>query len=490
MSKFSLTAVSAALAVLGLASCSMGTPYQRPAAELPAAWEAKSGTALAKADTALSADKFGAEWWKVYADPRLERVVEDALLYNSNLLLAMARVDEARAQLGIVGSDESVGVGATFGRSRSESSARTGTLPAGAPRERNNYRAALNVSYELDLWGRLRSSTKAAQADLLATEAARNGVRNVLIADVAQTWFALRALDEQVAAAQRSIGTRGEGVALQKKRYDAGVISFFELSQLQSELSAAQAQLPALERARQRAHTALAVLLGRTPKEIFEQRGPVVVSSTGADAASDKAMVPVVVPAGLPSELLLRRPDLVQAEQGLIAANARIAAARASLFPAISLTGMLGSESQALGDLFTGPAGIWSLAAGLAQPIFQGGRLRAAVDAAESRERQAVLRYQQAIQGAFKDVRDAIDGQTLARQQLDAENSRVDSLRDTYRLARMRYENGVASLLDVLDAERGLLAAELSRADALRAQRAAVADLFKALGGGWEQAVK
>jgi len=478
MNKFSLTAVSA---LLVLAGCTTGTPYQRPAAELPAAWEVRS-------DVALAADRFGAEWWKVYADPRLDRVVEDALLYNSNLLLAMSRVDEARAQLGIVASDESVGVGATFNRSRSQSSSTSGTLPPGAQRERNNYRAGLNVSYELDLWGRLRSSTRAAQAELLGTEAARNGVRNVLVADVVQTWFALRALDEQVAVAQRSIGSRGEGVALQKKRYDAGVISFFELSQLQSELSAAQAQLPALERSRQRAHTALAVLLGRSPKEIFEQRGPVSASS-GADAAPEKA-VPVVVPAGLPSELLLRRPDLVQAEQGLIAANARIAAARASLFPAISLTGMLGSESAALGDLFTGPAGIWSLAAGLAQPIFQGGRLRAAVDAAESRERQAVLRYQQAIQGAFKDVRDAIDGQMLARQQLDAENSRVGSLRDTYRLARMRYDNGVASLLDVLDAERGLLAAELSRADALRAQRAAVADLFKALGGGWEQAAK
>ncbi len=484
MNKFSLSttsttsAVCAALvAVLVSAGCTMGEPYQRPAAELPAAWEFADGAAT------NAVDRYGADWWKVYADPRLDRLVEDALLYNSNLLLAMSRVDEARAQLGIVASDESVGVDATFGRARTESSARTGTLPPGVPRERNDYRAALNVSYELDLWGRLRSATAAARADLLATEAARNGVRNVLIADVVQTWFALRALDEQVLSAQRSIATRSEGVALQKKRYDAGVISFFELSQLQSELAAAQAQLPSLERSRQRTHTALAVLLGRTPKEIFEQRGPAV-------AESDGAAVPVVVPGGLPSELLLRRPDLVQAEQGLIAANARVAAARASLFPAISLTGMLGSESAALGDLFTGPAGIWSLAAGLAQPIFQGGRLRAGVEATESRERQATLRYQQAIQNAFKDVRDAIDGQTLARQQLEAENSHVESLRDTYRLARLRYDNGVASQLDVLDAERGLLAAQLSRADALRAQRAAVADLFKALGGGWEQAVK
>jgi multidrug efflux system outer membrane protein len=242
------------------------------------------------------------------------------------------------------------------------------------------------------------------------------------------------------------------------------------------------------------------VLLGRSPKEIYDISLPTAfaeAAATYAIASTNSALSPssvpsansaslVVVPTGLPSDLLLRRPDIVAAEQRLIAMNARIAQARASLFPAISLTGMLGSESASLSDLFTGPAGIWSLAAGVLQPIFAGGRLRAGVEAAESRERQALIQYQQTIQGAFKEVRDAIDGQILARQQLESETRRAESLRDTYRLARLRYDNGVTSQLDVLDAERSLLAAELNRADALRAQRAAVADLFKALGGGWD----
>ncbi len=472
-----------------LTSCSSGPGYQRPASELPADWN--PGTQAQTVQT-LKADAPGSKWWALYGDLQLNELVEEALARNSNLQLAVARVDEARAQLGITQSNQSVGVDGTFSRSRNESSAATGTLPPGLPRERNDYRAAINVSYELDLWGKLRSATEAARADLLATEAARDIVRTALAADVVQAHFAQRALDEQVAATRRSIATRGEGVGLQQKRYEAGVISKLDLGQLQSELAAAEAQLPALERRRLQTQTALAVLLGRTPREIFESTRPSAPSTTATTTAlPDKSnaapvVVPIVVPEGLPSDLLLRRPDIVQAEQRLIAVNARLAQARASLFPAITLTGMLGSQSQALDNLFTGPAGIWSLAAGVLQPIFQGGRLRAAVEAAESRERQTVIQYQQSIQNAFKEVRDALDGQVLARRQLEAESSRADRLRETYSLARLRYENGVASLLDVLDAERSLLAAELNRADALRAQRAAVADLFKALGGGWE----
>ena len=476
--------ISAVIISALLASCTIGKDYKRPEAELPAGWST-GDTALSGS---MSTDKAGAKWWTLYADSQLNTLVEEALSRNGNLQLAVARVDEARAQLGITQSAQSVGVDGSFSRARSESSAATGTLPPGLPRERNDYRAALNVSYELDLWGRLRSATEAARADMLATEAARDTVRTALAADVVQAYFGLRSLDEQVAATRRSVATRGEGVGLQQKRYDAGVISKFELGQLQSELAAAQAQLPALERRRLQTQTALAVLLGRTPKEIFESAKPSPPSTTATtNAMPDKSdPTPVIVPTGLPSDLLLRRPDIVAAEQRLIGMNARIAQARASLFPAITLTGMLGSQSQALSNLFTGPAGIWSLAAGVLQPIFQGGRLRSAVDATEARERQALIQYQQAIQSGFKDVRDALDGQMLARQQLDAESSRADYLRDTYRLARLRYDNGVASLLDVLDAERNLLAAELNRADAQRAQRAAVADLFKALGGGWD----
>jgi multidrug efflux system outer membrane protein len=468
-----------ALIAAALAGCAISPDYQRPASELPGTWSAA-------AEGAQPASKAGAEWWKVYGDARLDRVVEDALAHNADLALAVARVDEARAQLGIVESNQSVEVDGSFNRSRSQSSAATGPQMPGMPRERNDYRAALNISYELDLWGRLRSATAAARADLLATEAARETVRTALAAQVVQTWYALQALDEQTAATRRAVASRGEGVGLQKKRYEAGVISGYELGQLQSELAAAEAQLPGLERRRLQAETALAVLLGRSPRHIYAINGERPASKPAAEAKP--AATPVVIPEGLPSDLLLRRPDIVAAEQRLIAMNARIAQARASLFPAISLTGVLGSQSAALGDLFTGPAGIWSLAAGVLQPIFAGGRLKAGIAAAESRERQAVIQYQQTLQVAFKEVRDALDGQTQARRQLDAETRRADSLRDNYRLARLRYENGVSSLLDVLDAERNLLAAELNRAEALRAQRAAVADLFKALGGGWEGA--
>lgn len=471
-----MLAALATLAMLALGGCAVGPQYERPAAQLPGAWQAAPGGA-----GTLATDQAGARWWQLYGDATLDGLVEEALKNNANLQLAVARVDEARAQLGYTRSLEAPSLDASFSRARSESSAATGTLPPGLPRERNDYRAALNVSYELDLWGRLRSATAAARADLLATEAARDTVRITLAADVVQAYHALRALNAQEATTERTIATRREGIGLQDKRRQAGLISDFELAQLRSELATAEAQLPGLERQRLSTETALAVLLGRSPKELFE-----APRSRDAAGAQPGAAAPLVVPAGLPSELLLRRPDLVRAEQALIAANARIASARASLFPAISLTGLLGSQSAALGNLFTGPAGIWSLAAGLSQPIWAAGRLQAGVEAAEARERQAVLQYQQAIQSAFKEVRDALDAQTLAREQLEAEGRRAQALGENLRLARLRYENGIASQLDVLDAERNLLAAQLGQAEALRAQRAAVANLIKALGGGWD----
>jgi multidrug efflux system outer membrane protein len=218
------------------------------------------------------------------------------------------------------------------------------------------------------------------------------------------------------------------------------------------------------------------VLLGRSPKAVYE--GVIVRTSAGAPSPGI-----AVLPEGMPSELLLRRPDLVEAEQRLIGANARVAAARAAFFPSITLTGVLGSESAALASLFSGPAGLWTLAASIAQPIFQGERLQAERAATEARERQAVAQYQRAIQTAFREVREAIAAQTRARESYEAETQRAKALTETLRLARLRYEHGLASQLDVLDAERGMLAAEAAQIEALRAQRAAVADLYKALGG-------
>lgn len=455
----------ACLSLVLLAGCAVKPDYQRPAVELPAAWR----------ESADNTVKDG-NWWRVYSDPVLEALVAEALARNSDLARAAARVDEARA---LVQQSEAAyfpSVDATFNRNRTLSSAATGLLPPGVQRERNDYRAAINVAYEVDLWGRLRATTAAARADLLASEAARETVRITLSADVAKTWFALRALDAQVEATRRTLALREEGLKLQQKRFDGGVISEFEYRQLEAEVAAARAQLPPLERDREIQETALAVLLGRSPKVILENTIP---RATGEVST----LLPAVVPAGLPSELLLRRPDLVEAEQRLIAANARIAVARAAMFPSIQLTGYLGSEAQALAGLFSGPAGIWQLAAALAQPIFAGGRLQAQIAAAEAREQQALAGYQGAIQNAFREVRAALAAQRRARESFEAESARAAALGAALRLARLRYDNGLASQLEVIDAERNLLAAEVARYEALRAQRAAVADLFKALGG-------
>ena len=467
---------------LTLAACTSFTPdYQRPKNELPENF----GKAASGAAGSLAASTAGGNWWTLFGDAKLNLAVEDALRYNANVELAAARVQEARAQLAITGADLLPTVGANFARSRSESSQRTAIpLSSGVPRDTNSYRASIDASYEIDLWGRLRNTQSAARAELLASEAARDTVKMTLAADVVQGWFALAALDQQLADTRRSLETRSAALGLQKRRYDAGLISDFELRQLESEVAAAEAQLPGLERRRLAQHTALAVLLGRTPKEITEERGErrVEVSSNAAAALAPMA---AVVPAGLPSELLLRRPDIVQSEQRMIAANARIAVARAAIFPSITLTGFLGSQSAGLADLFSGPAGIWSLAAAVAQPIFSGGRQDAGIAAAQARERQALAQYQFAVQTAFKEVRDALDGQVAARAQLEAEQRRATALRDALRIARLRFDNGMASQIDLLDAERNLLAAEVNIAEALRSQRAAVADLFKALGGGW-----
>jgi multidrug efflux system outer membrane protein len=242
-------------------------------------------------------------------------------------------------------------------------------------------------------------------------------------------------------------------------------------------VSAAQAQLPVLESRRTSEELALGVLLGRSPRALLQDN---VLRNAG-----NAAPAAPVVPADLPSALLLRRPDIVTAEQQLIAANARIGAARASLFPSIDLSGYLGSESAALSNLFSGPAGIWQLGFGLAQPIFQGGRLFGEIEAVEARQRQALAQYQKTLQTAFRETHDALVGQVRAREAFDAENARVVALTEALRLARIRFVNGLTSQLEVLDAERNLLNAELNRADALRAQRSAVANVMKALGGGW-----
>jgi len=453
------------LVVLLLAGCSVGPKYEKPAAELPESWKE-------------SAPRFAEDgrWWRVYADGELDKVVDEALAGNGDLLIAAARVDEARALLGEASSFFFPSVEARYGTNRQQISTRTATAFPGVPREFDNHRATLQVSYDLDLFGRIRSDAAAARAELEASEASREAVRLALAAQVAKSYFAVRSLDEQVSLTRRNVALREEALGLQRKRLQGGVISEFDLRQLEAETASVRAQLPPLEREREREEVALSVLLGRSAKQVYE--GKVAVTQR-----FDETPGPPVVPSGLPSELLLRRPDLVEAERVLAAANARIGVARAEMFPSISLTGVLGSESQALSNLFSGGASIWLVGAAVTQTLFSGGRLQARAEAAEARERAAVAQYQQTIRSAFGEVRTALIVQARARESFEAESTREAALAETLRLARLRYQNGVASQLDVLDAERGLLEAQRARVEALRAYRAAVADLFRALGG-------
>ncbi len=454
--------------VAQLTGCAVGPDYKRPEVDLPADWRGAG---------AEGSPAKGERWWALYSDPVLDRLIEEALANNRDLAVAAARVDEARAVLRIADAQFWPTVDATFERDRLRFSERAPIPIPPNSIEQNSYRAKLNVAYEVDLWGRLRRGSEAAQANLLATEAARYTVRIALASEVARSYYALVALDSQLEATRRSLALRSDGLALQKVRHAAGLINDFTLKQLEAEVAAARAQLPPLEAARTAQELALAVLLGRSPRAIMEDAFAVPEDRSGLAAA--------VVPEGLPSDLLLRRPDVVEAEQRLIAANARIGEARAALFPRIALTGYLGSESTSLSDLFTGPAAIWQLGFELAQPIFQGGRLFGEIEVVEARERAALAQYQRTLQEAFREVRTALSTQSRAREAYDAEGTRVAALTEALRLARIRYLNGLLSQLEVIDAERNLLQAELNRIDALRAQRAAVADVVRALGGGW-----
>jgi multidrug efflux system outer membrane protein len=313
---------------------------------------------------------------------------------------------------------------------------------------------------------------------LLGSQFNREAVRLALVADVAKGYFALRALDAQVAITRRTLSTRQASTALQRMRFEAGVASEFDLRQVEAESAQAQALLPNIEQRLAAQETALAVLIGRSPRAVVTQ--PV-----DRGTAIDKMTPPPSVPAGLPSEILERRPDLRQAEQNLIAANARIGVARAAYYPSISLTGFLGAESTTLAGLFDAQARAWQFAGSVAQTVFDAGRTRSQVGVAQARQQQALAQYQSAIQNAFKDALDALVTQRKAREAMEAEQIRIEALQASLRLAQMRYDNGVSSLLEVLIAERSLLEAQLNRVEAQRAQLSASADLFKAMGGGW-----
>ena len=473
MSKFKLNAVALLFPACLLAACAVGPDYKRPELALPESWPQQQDAAAQKAN---SADE---QWWHLYADTILDQLEDEALAHNSDIQVAAARVLEVRAQLGIAQADQFPTVGANINESRTEYTLNGATpYPSTLPRIQSSYQATLNASYELDLWGKIRRANEAARADLLSAESAKETVRLTLTTQVAQQYFALVALDAQEAAIQRLLASRQERIGLNRKQVEVGVLSEYDLHQAEADVATVQSQLASISLARNKQETALTLLLGRSPRDVMG----------GGELHRGSPSLPVVsVPDGLPADLLLRRPDLRDAEQRLVSLNARIGVARAQYFPSLSLTGYAGGQSVSFSNLFSGPSRIFQFAANISEPIFNAGRVGYLVDAAEARRDQALIQYKQAVANAFGDVRNALSAQSAAQQVLTYETTRSDALASAYKQAELRFQAGIASRLELLDVERNYLQAQLNRLDAERAQRSAVADLFKALGGGWKK---
>jgi multidrug efflux system outer membrane protein len=409
-------------------------------------------------------------WWNGLNDPVLDGLIRECLANNRDLRIATARVDEFAAILAGTKSQglPQVGYGLSGNRTRTSEE----KLPALIDPHSTTWSSVLSASWEIDLWGRIRRETEAARANLLVTEEARRGVVLTLISSVVLSYVTLLDLDEQLRITEATAAGRAKSVDVFETRLAAGWISEFEMSQVRGEYEAALAQIPGIKQAIAVQENALSVVLGRNPGPIVRGR---VLASLNAPP----------VPAGLPSDLLTRRPDIMAAEQQLVASNALIGAARALFFPQISLTGLFGFVSADLGKLFTGPAHTWSFTGDVAGPIYTGGGLTAAVDQAEARNDQSLANYELTIQNAFRDVEDSLAGIRNSNELQQALERRVATLRRGLELANERYENGYSDYLEVLDTERSLFTAELQLASAQGQYLRAIVNLYRALGGDW-----
>lgn len=419
-------------------------------------------------------------WWVHFDEPELNTLIDEALANNLDLEAAIARVETARAQVKLASADlyPNLNLGVNAVRSRS-TQVGSNPLPPGFSASGNDFRLGLNASYEVDLWGKYRTATRAAQNDLLATEFARETVRTVVASEVARAYFGLIAADAQLELLKDTLGLREQTVALQNDRAQAGVIGDYDLAQAKAERDVVAADIATDQRAVSEFESALAALTGRSARNVFNPE-------VRRESSLAKLLTVPTVPAGLPSDMLERRPDIRQVEKQLVAASLRIDRARADYFPSLSLTGALGTESGALRNLFSGPALIWSLGAGLAQPLFGLKAIEANVDTQTARRREVAVSYVQTVQSAFKDAHDALAANEATRSALAAQTSRRANLQQAYELSDMRYKAGYSPYLEVLDAQRQLLQAQTQQILAARDVRLALVDLAKALGGGWD----
>jgi multidrug efflux system outer membrane protein len=472
--------------VLGLAvilsGCTVGPNYKRPVVNVPDAYRQpvedatttvnKSGQTIPAATTQNPAASLGDEkWWEVFQDKELHGLIRTALKNNYDVRIAAARVMEAQAQLGIVRSDQfpSVNVG---GNVSSQQSAKLGPIPSF---EITQGQVNASAAWNLDFWGKYRRATEAARANLLANEWAQKEVMATLVASVASDYFQLRQLDLQLEISRRTLNSRRDSLQLTSTLEQHGINSLLDVRQSEQLVYTAAAEIPDLERQITQEENAISVLLGNNPGDV--PRGLKLTEQPHAPE----------VPAGLPSSLLERRPDIRQAEQNLVAANAQIGVARAAYFPQISLTGTAGYESAALSNLFTGPAGIWNLVGSLSQPIFQGGRIKSNVRFTEAQREQFLLIYQQTIQGAFRDVSNALVAYRKNQEFRVQQEHLVAAAQDAARLSEVRFKAGTTDYIEVLTNNTNYFSAELELAQARGNELTSLVQLYQALGGGWQQ---
>ncbi len=451
-----------------LGGCMVGPDYVRPKVDTPAAFRYEDRQARETANTA---------WWQQFQDPVLDGLIAEALANNRNVKIAAANVEKAAGVLIQTRSPlwPQIGYSGSAARERSSESG-TVPLPARVENPFSAYQTLASASWEIDLWGRIRRLTESAQAELLSTEEAGHGVILSLVASVATGYIQLLSLDEQLRVARRTLVTYDESVKLFELRFQYGQVSLMNVEQARSQYETAAAQIPPLESQIAQTENSLSILLGRNPGSI--PRGRTI---------RELALPPV--PAALPSEVLTRRPDVRQAEQNLIGANAQIGAARALYFPTISLTGSFGYSSADLSNLFNGPARLWSYAGSLTGPIFAGGGIAGQVQQAEAGRKAALFSYELTIQNAFADAENTLVARSKLVEQLQAQERLVRANREYARLARLQFEGGYAPYSTVLQAEQQLFPAELNEAKYRGDLCNSLVNIYKALGGGWELAL-
>lgn len=457
------------------AGCTMGPHYVRPSIDVPAAY--REPVPAAGEDAASAAGLADTAWVELFHDDALTSLVKTALTRNADVRIAAERVLQARERFHVTSADRWPTLDAGLsGTANQRSEVGAAIVPAGVPRQIDTVRGSFNIGWEVDVWGRVRRLQESARARYLATEEARHGVLTTLVADVSQTYLALRSLDAQLEIAQRTRGLAADGFRLTDLRRARGVATALDVRQAEQLQLTVDGQIAGLERAIAQTENALSVLLAMPPGDIARGQALAVMP------------LPPSVPAGLPSSLLERRPDIRQAEQQLIAVNAEIGVARAQFFPRISLTGVLGVESRSLGNVLTARAGLFTLTGQAVAPIFNAGRNRANLRLAESAQRELVVNYEQSIHQALREVSDALIAYRTTTAQRETQGRLVASLRDASRLSLQRYQGGLDSYLQVLDAQRTLFQSELGLAALQQQALGAVVELYRALGGGWSDA--